>query len=107
MITEQQYQQILEPYKSAHIMFPESLENFERFIRQNLDPDASDFENTLFIHKWLLAINEIMYPRETKAIRNKNAVLFQEEFIRITNKINKLLYPHNTVTIITDFVTGE
>lgn len=71
MITEKHYQELLEPFKSANIMFPGTLEKFYLFTRNDPDPDATDFDQMLHIMKWLLAINETMYPGECEGIRNK------------------------------------
>lgn len=68
MITETTYQELLEPFRRANIMFPRNLEEFYQFIRQEPDPDATQFEEMTNIIHWLLSMNQDMYPDEVENI---------------------------------------
>jgi len=70
MLTEEQYQTLVEPFKKAKILFLPTQKEFYLFINHTPDPKLSFIQESIFIFDWLIDINISRYPAECEGIRH-------------------------------------
>lgn len=76
-LLESNYQKLLKPFKNANVYYPDTLEEYLRFTKREIDPDLTLFEHSADVVATLLRINETTFPHETKVIREKfESILF-------------------------------